>query len=46
MKEVYDWSVIPEFLGSELVKLRNGDADVVPKQKGGEAVVKEERSNH
>ena len=46
MKEVYDWIVVPEFLGSELVKLRNGDADVVPKQKGGEAVVKEERSNH
>ena len=46
MKEVYDWIVIPESLASELVELRNGDADVVPKQTGGEVVIKDEQSNH
>ena len=46
MEEVYDWIMVPESLASELVELRNGDADVVPKQKDGEAVIKEERSNH
>ena len=46
MKEVYDWIMVPESLASELMELRNGDADVVPKQKDGEAVIKEEQSNH
>ena len=46
MKVVYDWIVVPEFLAPELVELRNEDADVVPKQKDGEAVIKGERSNH